>query len=243
MAWTAKDDFDSYTNGATLPTLNGGSNWGGAWVNDSMGGNISVTNATSYQGANSIICSSGNDGDCKRLLSGAITSGTFVMYLAIRRDQVSGGQAVFYFQNSASGNITLLKIYINSSGNLTIQGTTTQTMTAASANTWYVVQVTVNATLRTATAAYSTAAYGTAGTFSADTLPVAFFAANDVNQISVVGESGGGASYFDYISDTTPFPAPSGPTNLKTLDTNVKANIKTYNTNVLANIKSINTNT
>lgn len=34
----------------------------------------------------------------------------------------------------------------------------------------------------------------------------------------------------------------SGPTNLKSLDTNVKANIKSYNTNVIANIKSINTN-
>lgn len=34
----------------------------------------------------------------------------------------------------------------------------------------------------------------------------------------------------------------SGPANLKSLDTNVKANIKSYNTNVIANIKSINTN-
>lgn len=34
----------------------------------------------------------------------------------------------------------------------------------------------------------------------------------------------------------------SGPANLKSLDTNLKANINSYNTNVLANIKSINTN-
>jgi len=34
----------------------------------------------------------------------------------------------------------------------------------------------------------------------------------------------------------------AGPTNLKSLDTNVAANIKSYNTNVIANIKSINTN-
>jgi hypothetical protein len=34
----------------------------------------------------------------------------------------------------------------------------------------------------------------------------------------------------------------SGPANLKSLDTNVKANISSYNTNPLANIKSINTN-
>lgn len=37
-------------------------------------------------------------------------------------------------------------------------------------------------------------------------------------------------------------PAVSGPANLKSLDTNVKANIKSYNTNAIANVKSINTN-
>lgn len=36
--------------------------------------------------------------------------------------------------------------------------------------------------------------------------------------------------------------AASGPTNLKSLDTNLKANIKSYNTNLIANVKSINTN-
>jgi len=50
-------------------------------------------------------------------------------------------------------------------------------------------------------------------------------AGNDMGQLIVVN----------------PFIA-SGPANLKSLDTNVKANIKSYNTNVIANIKSINTN-
>ncbi len=45
-----------------------------------------------------------------------------------------------------------------------------------------------------------------------------------------------------FATDTPSVCAVSGPTNLKSLDTNVKANIKSYNTNVLANIKSINTN-
>ncbi len=34
----------------------------------------------------------------------------------------------------------------------------------------------------------------------------------------------------------------SGPANLKSLNTNLKANVKSYDTNVIANIKSINTN-
>ena len=45
-----------------------------------------------------------------------------------------------------------------------------------------------------------------------------------------------------FSSDIPATCAVTGPANLKSLDTNVKANIKSYNTNVLANIKSINTN-
>lgn len=38
-------------------------------------------------------------------------------------------------------------------------------------------------------------------------------------------------------------PAASGPTNVKTYNTNVIANIKTINTNVIANVKTLDTNT
>lgn len=37
-------------------------------------------------------------------------------------------------------------------------------------------------------------------------------------------------------------PSASGPTNLKTYNTNTKSNIKTINTNAIANVKSLNTN-
>lgn len=46
-----------------------------------------------------------------------------------------------------------------------------------------------------------------------------------------------------FSSDVPSVCAVTGPTNLKSLDTNPKANIKSYDTNVLSNIKSINTNT
>lgn len=55
-----------------------------------------------------------------------------------------------------------------------------------------------------------------------------------------------GQGVADNISGVVASIAPavaSGPTNLKSLDTNVKANIKSYNTNPIANVKSINTNT
>jgi len=45
-----------------------------------------------------------------------------------------------------------------------------------------------------------------------------------------------------FVVASFPPAADSGPANLKSLDTNLKANIKSYNTNVIANVKSINTN-
>lgn len=39
----------------------------------------------------------------------------------------------------------------------------------------------------------------------------------------------------------SPYVAPTGPTNLKSLDTNLKANIKSIDTNLIANVKSYDT--
>lgn len=50
------------------------------------------------------------------------------------------------------------------------------------------------------------------------------------------------SSYADFIAIAFSPSVDSGPANLKSLDTNLKANIKSYNTNLIANVKSINTN-
>lgn len=47
---------------------------------------------------------------------------------------------------------------------------------------------------------------------------------------------------YGIIASIAPAGAASGPANLKSLDTNLKANIKSYNTNLIANVKSIDTN-
>jgi len=52
----------------------------------------------------------------------------------------------------------------------------------------------------------------------------------------------GSGSTGGFIVSIAPVASASGPANLKSLDTNLKANIKSYNTNLIANIKSINTN-
>lgn len=58
--------------------------------------------------------------------------------------------------------------------------------------------------------------------------------------VYAVSADGGGTSTGPKLVVT--YTVAAGPTNLKSLDTNVKANIKSYNTNLIANVKSINTN-
>lgn len=57
-----------------------------------------------------------------------------------------------------------------------------------------------------------------------------------------VNSTGGGRGEI-FLLAVSPAAAASGPANLKTYNTNVKANIKSINTNVIANVKSLNTNT
>ncbi len=58
-----------------------------------------------------------------------------------------------------------------------------------------------------------------------------------------MNESGASVIWAVMFTMAPTAPAPSGPTNLKSLDTNLKANVKTINTNPIANVKSVNTNT
>lgn len=57
----------------------------------------------------------------------------------------------------------------------------------------------------------------------------------------VVSWSGSGSDGFVQAFQVTA-PTPSGPANLKSYNTNLKANIKTINTNAIANVKTLDTN-
>lgn len=206
-AWIAEDNFDSYSNGNTVPTLNGGSGWTVAWINDYQCTNSTIQTSVVYQGANAVISASGTDAVCTRYVTD-ITSGTVIVYFAVRRTVNNSGQAVIYFaKNDPPTNTSLLRINFNPSGNIVLDGATDATIfTGYSTNTWYVIRVTLNATARTATAAYSTGAYGTAGTFSAESASVAYLSGNDIGQFKIAQEAGTSAvTYWDYISPTSPF--------------------------------------
>lgn len=164
--------------------------------------------------------------------------------------------AKFYMQKLGvpTGNMTV-KIYANT-GSLG-SGTPTGSALATSDNS--------DVSTYTASPLFSLITYSFSGanriTLSPNTnyFLVGFYNSGDALNLPRIGEdvavpyskndsySADGSSW---TADTFSFsfyvygePPASGPTNLKTLDTNVKANIKAYNTNVLANIKSVNTNT
>ena len=54
--------------------------------------------------------------------------------------------------------------------------------------------------------------------------------------------SGNNTSYaWEELAVAFNYSGPAGPTNLKSLNTNLKANIKSINGNLIANVKSLNT--
>jgi hypothetical protein len=71
--------------------------------------------------------------------------------------------------------------------------------------------------------------------------------ANDIANSAPTGRSFVDGSNFSNSSTNKPelvitYSIPSGPTNLKSYNTNLKANIKSINTNPIANVKSLDTN-
>jgi hypothetical protein len=116
--------------------------------------------------------------------------------------------------------------------------TLTNTVTVATSNAWtisFVTDSTDGGTKPTANTGCTRRAYvgGIMGLFDSN----ASLATGSQSMIyNTTGTTSGG------LIMSVPVASASGPTNLKSLNTNLKANIKSYNTNVIANVKSINTN-
>lgn len=206
MAWVATDDFDSYTNGATVPTLNGGTGWSAGYINDFQGTNCTISNSAPYQGANAMSVASGTDGVVRRDLASAVSGTGNIFYFAFKKSTTTAGQTVFYLKNGGNAN-TRLKVQLGSSGNLELVGATTVTvMTSFSANTWYAIRVTFDVTANTAVCAFSTNAFGPGGSFSADSSAVTMSSTGNIDSVTLSQEAGTAiVSGFDYISPTSPF--------------------------------------
>jgi len=235
MAWTAVENFDSYSDG-DLAGNNGGSGWSGAWANGAVEV-IDVNGTQTYQGAKSVTDNSAvNNAFYTRDLTSAVTGDGNIVYLAMRKGSTSSGLLNVSIRNSGSGNRA--EVRFNTSGNLVLVGTTTATILAGySADTFYAIRLTFNVTAGTSTAAYSTGTFGGGGSWSSESSAVTMNNSGNIDRIGLGRDAGTSTDYWDYISGTDPLPA---STSVKTIDGLAKASVKTVNGLAIASVKSVN---
>ena len=224
MAWVAVETFDTYSDG-DLNGNNGGSGWAAGWSGDA---DYDVQGTITYNGSAKAVSTTGANGTIARTLTSASSSG--VVYVAIRYAVATDDFQVDFI---TSGVNKMCRYGFRNTNDLVVlhSGGVTVLDTAASTTTWYLAEITYNGT--TFDIRYHN---GTAWSTPVTGLGYE----GGAGDLTIVSLNGGltQTCYVDYISPTNPIV----DSNIKSLDTNVRANIKSYNTNVLANIKSINTN-
>lgn len=212
MAWVAEETFESYSNGNSISTLNGGTGFASGW--SLGGGTLTITNSVAYDGSLSATATSAGLGgnNAIRQFSSDV-SGAFVFYVALRRSSNSSGEARWNFRNTS--NSDRLSVVMKADGKIYIRGVTgganNTEVGTYSADTPHVIRVTGNTSTGSATAAISTDAYGTAGTFGTESSTVSF-STGDLRYVLIdFGDSAGTGvtSYWDYLSPTSPFSAPA----------------------------------
>lgn len=209
-AWVADADFNAL-NTTTLDGQAGGSGWSSNW---GTGGSyqcslMSVQTSVVYEGAKAV--GSSGVSTCERDLTTALSGNGNILYVAIYSTGTQTTDPSNYTFRT-TGDATRLRLDLSTNGNLTLHGTTDVALTTYSSNTWYVVRLTINVTSNTATAAWSTGAYGSAGTFSAESSAVTMISSGNITGLYPTQQNV--ATYFDYISATSPFVAASAPTSI-----------------------------
>ncbi len=231
MAWIATEDFDSYTNGASVNGLNGGTGWNGAWT---IGvGTYTVTNAQSFSSPNSLKDLGGNTGNAyvNRAVS-AVTSGTISWYM---RAAGATQSVEFSLGSTANPNQAVGACILggfNANDILWFDNGTGRTLVSGySINTWY--KITINFT------GGGTNTY----TIQVDSGTVfgpyaySFGGSGDIINFQIY-RGGGTADIF--VDSIAPPAVPSGPANVKTWDgVTQSTGIKTYLGTALASVKSV----
>lgn len=233
MAWTYEQNFNTLNDG----DLNGQDSWSGDTAFDV------VTTGTPSEGAKHV--SSILESDSEVTIARAVTAVTAgIVYVSIKVNRTAGTRrGNIYLKEGAATLVRCFFVY---------DGT----------NNW--IKVYDNLTLTTVQDPISNDTYyrvgiewdnvGQPGKFRANVNGGAFgswlnwfnggamSAGIDSIVLSDLGNNGSGTGtlYFDTISPN--YTISSGPANLKSYNTNLKANIKSINTNVIANVKSLNTN-
>lgn len=150
----ASDNFDTYTNGADLNTLNGGTSWGGAWTR--VTGTALITNAQSVSSPNSAsVIVDTNQSQYYRQFSAQVTGTTNTLSFAARvsgKTTLNTPNVTITPSIDTAGNFThgyFRVVFNGTNGNieLTTSGETQVTLlTSFAINTWYYVYLDMDIT-------------------------------------------------------------------------------------------------
>jgi hypothetical protein len=243
MAWAATENFDSYTNGVDLHSLNGGSGWTGAWVRGDAS-TVAITNSyylNSPNGCGDVGPSS--EPSYTRTFT-ALSGTTNVMHFAVMFTSTAGssggrnyGMTLVSSDSAAYTTIRLdyngNRIYMYSSGG----GGVIVIQSGVSADTWYHIYVNFDITNLQAKVAASTSiitsepTWSTAGTLANKTW----------DRVGPNGQFGVGGSYTSVLDDIREGSQDwAVTTGIATVNGLAKASVGSVNGLATASVGSIN---
>ena len=232
MAWLATENFDSYSAGTSISGGAGGSGWTGNWTLGS--GTVKAETApTGGQGCRALKGLNQAHNANRTFTSIDNSVAHFQFY---SDDATAGNERDVAFEGGGTSRFQF-RINVSSGGRYYgSNGTSYNTdLGAFSINTWYTVDV------KFGHVAGKFAISFNGGAYSADLNTTGGVTAVDKFYF-LSAQTPVGNFWIDDVGATAGAVCATGPANLKSLDTNLKANIKSYNTNLIANVKSINTN-
>lgn len=205
------ESFDTYTNGANLDTLNGGTGWAGAWTKGSepFAAAFTISNTQSVSSPNSMAMSSTiftTSQTYQRQFGSAISSGTF--YLSWRTNGTQTNVKNINLANASGGNNIILQH--NNSGNVLqyYNGSGYTTLFTFTNDTWYRIGIQIDAVGNANKARYDVSSNG--GSEGDIVAWTAYSSANgtwaDINYLTLYNPASANLDYIDNISDTYIYP-------------------------------------
>jgi hypothetical protein len=203
-AWVATDDFETYTNGASMNGASGGSGFTDNWST----ANWIATTASSYHGTKAARTTNG----FMQRDYGGISSGTVTLYVALMRSATDTTHASrVYVQNAAQSAGVGIQ-FNETSGAITVDGSTANQVIVPTftAGQWYVFRIIIDRDNWKVSVDYSTDAYGSAGTWNTGVTNISMFgSASDLSNLRYECDNLSTTFYYtDYLGSTSPFTSP-----------------------------------
>jgi len=236
MAWFATDNAESYSNGNAINTLNGGTDWSGAWSKAGAGGTADIINTPTLQGSLCFRLVGGNSGEPEALRSfTCVTSGS--ASFIVRSNTALLDSVIFGFEESTTRKATY---WMDGGNNLVgfghhvlYNGASTD-LGAYSADTNYTIIMDFDCS----TDQFRISVNG-GSTFSswANFESTATSITRIRYRLSRTQTAVNTSWYFD---DIKPYSAVVGPVNMKTRNGLASASVKTIDGLAIASVKTVN---